>query len=51
MKGLKGVAGEINCDRNGDCGPFTLALYRYTNADLKTFDLGKNPKRIYPPAQ
>lgn len=50
-KGLKGMTGEITCDKNGDCGPFTLALYQYTNADSKTFDLGKNPKRVYPPPQ
>jgi branched-chain amino acid transport system substrate-binding protein len=48
-KGMKGMAGEITCDKNGDCGPFTLALYQFTNADPKSFDLGKNPKRIYPP--
>ncbi len=46
-KGLKGMTGEIKCDQNGDCGPFTIALYQYTSADPNTFDLGKNPKRVY----
>ena len=50
-KGLKGMTGEIVCDKNGDCGPFTLALYQFTSADPGTFDLGKNPKRVYPPPQ
>ncbi|MFO0997063.1 MAG: branched-chain amino acid ABC transporter substrate-binding protein [Alphaproteobacteria bacterium] len=46
-KGMKGMTGEVNCDQNGDCGPFTIALYQYVSADPNTFDLGKNPKRVY----
>jgi len=43
-----GVSGPIKCDEHGECGEFKPAVYEYTNADPKTFTIGKNPKKIWP---
>ena len=43
-----GVSGPIACDAHGECGEFKPAVYEYTNADPKTFLIGKNPKKIWP---
>jgi branched-chain amino acid transport system substrate-binding protein len=43
-----GVSGPIACDAHGECGEFKPAVYEYTNADPKTFTIGKNPKKIWP---
>ncbi|MFO0995715.1 MAG: branched-chain amino acid ABC transporter substrate-binding protein [Alphaproteobacteria bacterium] len=46
-KGLQGLSGIKNCDKNGDCGIYHFAVVRYTNAG-EPFQLGKNPAKIYP---
>lgn len=43
-----GVSGEIACDAHGQCAKFHFAAYEYTSPDPKTYDVGKNPKKIYP---
>jgi branched-chain amino acid transport system substrate-binding protein len=45
---FEGLSGPIACDPHGECAQFKPAVYEYTNADPATFDIGKNPKRIYP---
>ncbi|MFO0997440.1 MAG: branched-chain amino acid ABC transporter substrate-binding protein [Alphaproteobacteria bacterium] len=47
-KDLQGITGTISCDKNGDCAKFVTTLYEFVSADPETFDVGKNPKRIYP---
>jgi branched-chain amino acid transport system substrate-binding protein len=43
-----GMSGPIKCDKYGSCGEFKFAVYEFTNADPASFDIGKNPKKIYP---
>jgi len=43
-----GVSGPISCDAHGECGEFKPAVYEYTSADVSTFLIGKNPKKIWP---
>ena len=45
---FEGVSGPIECDAHGECGKFHPAVYEYTNADVKTFSIGTNPKKVYP---
>ncbi len=45
---FEGLSGPIACDPHGECAQFKPAVYEFTNADPATFDIGKNPKRIYP---
>jgi branched-chain amino acid transport system substrate-binding protein len=45
---FEGMSGPIKCDANGQCGKFKFAAYEFTNADAATFDIGVNPKKIYP---
>jgi branched-chain amino acid transport system substrate-binding protein len=45
---FEGVSGTIACDAHGQCAKFRFAAYEYTNADPKTYDVGKNPKKLYP---
>ena len=45
---FEGLSGPIACDPHGECAAFKPAVYEYTNADPATFDIGKNPKKIYP---
>ena len=47
-KGHQGIGGPINCDENGDCAGFKFAVYEFTNSDPDTFEIGTNPKKIYP---
>lgn len=43
-----GMSGPIKCDQNGNCGEFKFAVYQFTSGDASTFDIGKNPKKVYP---
>ncbi|QJP15799.1 ABC transporter substrate-binding protein [Starkeya sp. ORNL1] len=43
-----GLSGRISCDKLGNCAQFHHAVYEYTNADVSTYEPGKNPKKIYP---
>jgi branched-chain amino acid transport system substrate-binding protein len=45
---FEGLSGPIACDPHGECAKFKPAVYEYTNADPATFDIGKNPKKIFP---
>ena len=45
---FEGLSGSIDCDAHGECAKFKPAVYEYTNADASTFDIGKNPKKIFP---
>ena len=45
---FEGMSGPIKCDQYGQCGKFKFAAYEFTSADPSTFDIGKNPKKIYP---
>jgi branched-chain amino acid transport system substrate-binding protein len=45
---FEGLSGPIACDQYGECAKFKPAVYEYTNADPATFDIGKNPKKIFP---
>lgn len=47
-KGYDGISGPINCNEHGQCGAFNFAVYQFTGGDPSTFELGKNPKKIYP---
>ena len=46
--GLAGVTGPVSCDKFGDCAPSHFAVFEYINGDKETFELGKNPKKVYP---
>jgi branched-chain amino acid transport system substrate-binding protein len=46
--GLVGATGPISCDKYGDCAPSHFAVFEYINGDKETFELGKNPKKVYP---
>jgi branched-chain amino acid transport system substrate-binding protein len=43
-----GISGPIACDKYGECGKFSPAVYEYTSPDAKTFKIGTNPKKIWP---
>lgn len=45
---FEGISGPIACDPYGECAQFKPAVYQFTNADPKTYDIGKNPKKIWP---
>jgi branched-chain amino acid transport system substrate-binding protein len=47
-KGYDGVSGLIECDENGQCAGFKFAVYRFTDSDPSTFEIGTNPEKIYP---
>ena len=47
-KGHQGLGGLIDCDENGDCAGFKFAVYQFTDGDPDTFEIGVNPKKIYP---
>lgn len=47
-KGYDGIGGEITCNEHGDCAGFKFAVYEFTNGDPATFEIGTNPKKIYP---
>ena len=44
----QGLSGKIHCNENGDCAGFAFAVYEITNSDPNTFEIGVNPKQIYP---
>jgi branched-chain amino acid transport system substrate-binding protein len=46
--GYEGVSGEISCNPNGDCARFRAAVYEWVSSDPSTFEIGKNPKKVYP---
>ncbi|HEX5079640.1 MAG TPA: branched-chain amino acid ABC transporter substrate-binding protein [Geminicoccaceae bacterium] len=48
IKGYEGISGEMNCDEHGQCAGYKFAVYRFTDADPATFDIGTNPEKIYP---
>ena len=47
-KGFDGMGGEITCNENGDCAGFKFAAYRFVDSDPSSFEIGKNPVKIYP---
>lgn len=47
-KGYDGIGGPINCNEHGDCAGFKFAVYQFTDGDPSTFEIGVNPKKIYP---
>jgi branched-chain amino acid transport system substrate-binding protein len=47
-KGYDGISGPINCNEHGQCGAFKFAVYQFTDGDPSTFEVGKNPKKIFP---
>ncbi len=46
--GYDGIGGSINCNENGDCAGFKFAVYEFTDSDPDSFEIGVNPKKIYP---
>ncbi len=46
--GYDGIGGPINCNENGDCAGFKFGVYQYTSGDPETFEIGTNPKKIFP---
>ncbi|MFO1090232.1 MAG: branched-chain amino acid ABC transporter substrate-binding protein [Hyphomicrobiales bacterium] len=47
-KGYDGISGPINCNEHGQCGSFNFAVYQFTSGDPATFEVGKNPIKIFP---
>ena len=47
-KGHEGVGGPIDCNEHGDCAGFKFAVYEFTDSDVDTFEIGVNPRKIYP---
>ena len=47
-KGVDGMGGPIECNEHGDCAGFAFAVYQITDPDPATFNIGTNPKKIYP---
>ncbi|MGI9304800.1 MAG: branched-chain amino acid ABC transporter substrate-binding protein [Gammaproteobacteria bacterium] len=47
-KGLDGIGGPIACNEHGDCAGFKFAVYEFTDSDPDSFEIGVNPKKIYP---
>ena len=45
---VDGMGGPISCGEHGDCAGFAFAVYQITDSDPETFNLGTNPKKIYP---
>ena len=45
--GKKALHDELFATK-GQCGAFNFAVYEFTDGDPATFELGKNPKKIYP---
>ena len=43
-----GISGMIDCNEHGDCAGFAFAVYKITNGDPETFEIGTNPMRVYP---
>ena len=47
-KSMPGLGGTLTCTQHGDCQEFKFAVYQFTASDPKSFEPGKNPKKIYP---
>ena len=47
-KDYDGIGGKIDCNEHGDCAGFKFAVYEFTSGDPATFEIGTNPKKIYP---
>ena len=47
-EGFAGMGGPIECNEHGDCAGFAFAVYEITDPDPATFDIGTNPRKIYP---
>jgi len=47
-KGHEGISGQMNCDEHGQCAGFKFAVYRFTDGDPATFNIGTNPEKIFP---
>lgn len=47
-KGFEGMSGEITCNEHGDCAAFKFAAYKFVASDPATFEIDKNPVKIYP---
>jgi branched-chain amino acid transport system substrate-binding protein len=46
--GYEGVSGPITCKPTGDCAKFKPAVYEWVSSDPSSFEIGKNPKKVYP---
>jgi branched-chain amino acid transport system substrate-binding protein len=46
--GYDGIGGPISCDANGDCAEFKFAVYKFTDGDPSTFQIGTNPEKVHP---
>ena len=46
--GFDGMGGEITCNEHGDCAGFKFAAYKFVDADPESFEIGKNPVKIFP---
>ena len=47
-QGFDGMGGTISCNEHGDCAGFKFAAYQFVDSDPSTFEIGKNPIKIYP---
>ncbi|MDE3088088.1 MAG: branched-chain amino acid ABC transporter substrate-binding protein, partial [Chloroflexota bacterium] len=47
-KDFKGITGTLTCSQYGDCGAPVIAIYQVVDSNDKTWDPGKNPKKVYP---
>jgi branched-chain amino acid transport system substrate-binding protein len=47
-KDYQGLSGPLTCNEHGDCADFKFAVYEYTNGDPNTYEIGTNPKKVYP---
>jgi len=47
-KGYHGLTGIITCNQYGDCADPHIAVYQIVSSDPASWDVGKNPKKIYP---
>ena len=47
-KGHQGLGGPIDCNEHGDCAGFKFAVYQFVDSDPDSFEIGVNPKKIYP---
>lgn len=45
---LDGLTGRLSCNATGECGAPSVALYQYTSSEANSFEVGKNPKKVYP---
>ena len=47
-KEFEGLGGTLTCNKTGDCGKFAFAVYEFVDDDPSSFDIGTNPKQVYP---